>query len=84
VVADPGQQPGSPATDDQANLGAPQAHLAGLVEGGLVVLSQPGQASDREVVVLVDGEGNGPLDQPLDPGGDGRLLKNSTGHSAKP
>jgi hypothetical protein len=46
----------------------------------MVVLSQPGQAGDREaVVVLVNGEGYGPLDQPLDLGRDGLLLGHS-GH----
>ena len=72
MVADPGQQPGGPGADDQVNPGAPQADLAGLLQGGLVVLGQPGQAGDREVVVvLVDRQGHGPLDQPLDPGRDG-------------
>jgi hypothetical protein len=46
----------------------------------MVVLSQPGQAGDREaVVVLVNGEGYDPLDQPLDLGRDGLLLGH-TGH----
>jgi hypothetical protein len=68
VVADPGQQPGGPATDNQADLSVPQADLASLVQGGLVVVGQPGQAGDRQVIVtLVDGEGDGPLDQPLNP-----------------
>jgi hypothetical protein len=80
VVADPGQQPGGPAPDDQANLGALQADLASLLEGDMVVLGHPGQASDRDVVALVDGEGEGPLDQPLDSGRDGWLLGQSTGH----
>jgi hypothetical protein len=45
----------------------PQADLAGLVDGGVVVLGQPGQAGDHEaVVVLVDSQGYGPLGQPLD------------------
>ena len=77
-----GQQPGRPGSDDQANLGAPQADLTGLLEGGEVVLGQPGQAGDRQIVVtLVDREGDGPLDQPLDPGHEGPLLRNLTGHS---
>jgi hypothetical protein len=42
VVADPGQQPGGPGADDQANLGAPYAGLASLLKGGLVALGQPG------------------------------------------
>ena len=81
VVADLAQQPGRLGADDQVGLGT-QADLAGLVQGGLVVLGQPRQTGDREVVVaLLDGEGNGPLDQPCDPQGDGRLLRDSTGHS---
>ena len=75
MVVDPGQQPDCPAADDQANPRVPQADLAGLLEGGVVVLGQPGQAGDRQLVVaLVDRQGHGPLDQPLDPGRDGRLL----------
>jgi hypothetical protein len=47
----------------------------------MVVLSQPGQAGDREaVVVLVNGENYGPLDQLLDLGRDGLLLGQSSGH----
>jgi hypothetical protein len=81
LVANPGQQPDRPAADDQANLDALQADLASLLKGGLVVLGQPGQTGDREVVVtLVDGESHRPLNQPLDPRGDGRLLRESTGH----
>jgi hypothetical protein len=81
VEADPSQQTGGPAADGQVNLGIPQTDLAGLLKGGMVVLSQPGQAGDREaVVVLVNGEGYGPLDQPLDPRRDGWLLGKSTGH----
>ena len=81
MVADPGQQPGGPAADDQVNLGVPQADLAGLVQGGLVILGQPGQAGDRQLVVVpVDRQGYGPLDQPPDPRGDGRLLGRSAGH----
>jgi hypothetical protein len=34
--------------------------------------------------VLVDRQGHGPLDQPLDPGRDGGLLGQSTGHSEDP
>ena len=64
MVADPAQQPGRPGADDQVGLGVLQADLAGLVQGNLVVLGQPRQTGDREVVVaLLDGEGNGPLDQ---------------------
>jgi hypothetical protein len=71
----------SPATDNQVNLGALQAELACLLKGGLVVPGQPGQAGDRQVVVtLVDGEGHRPLNQSLDPRGDGRLLRDSTCH----
>jgi hypothetical protein len=82
VVADPGQQPGGPAADGQVNLGVYEADLAGLLKGGMVLLSQPGQAGDREaVVMLVNGEGHGPLDQPLDLGRDGLLLGKSSGHS---
>jgi hypothetical protein len=82
VMVDPGQQPGRPAADDQVNLGAFQADLAGLLEGDVVVLGQPGQAGDRQVIVaLVDGEGEGPLDQPLGLGRDGLLLGKSSGHS---
>jgi hypothetical protein len=68
LVADPGQQPGRSAADDQVTLGALQADLACLRKGGLVIPGQPGQPSDRQVVVtLVDGEGHRPLNQPLDP-----------------
>jgi hypothetical protein len=80
VVVDPGQQPNRPAADDQVNLGALQADPAGLLEGDVVVLGQPGQTGDRDVVALVDGEGDGPLDQPLDPRWDGWVLGQSTGH----
>jgi hypothetical protein len=85
VVANPGQQPGGPGPDDQADLGTPQADLAGLLKGGLVILGQPGQAGNREVVVaLVKSEGHRPLDQPLDPGRDGRPLGKLTGHGEDP
>jgi hypothetical protein len=81
VEADPSQQPGGPAADGQVNLGISQTDLAGLLKGGMIVLSQPGQAGDRDaVVVLVNGEGYGPLDQPLDLGRDGLLLGESSGH----
>ena len=70
------------APDPKIDLQVAEADIAGLVQGGLIVLGQPRQAGDREVVVaLLDGEGNGPLDQPCDPQGDGRLLRDSTGHS---
>ena len=42
VVADPGQQPDGPAADGQADLGVAKAAVACLVEGGLVVVGQPG------------------------------------------
>jgi len=85
VVADPGQQASSPGPDDKANLEISQADLAGLLKGGLVVLSQPGQAGKREiVVVLVNREGHSPLDQSLDPRRDGRPLGKLTGHSEDP
>ena len=81
VDANPSEQAGCPATDNEANLGVLQADLAGLAQGGLVVPGQPGQASDRKLVVtLLDGEGYRPLNQPLDPGWDGRLLGRSSGH----
>jgi hypothetical protein len=81
VVAGPGPQPGGPATDDEIDLGARQAGLAGLLEGGVIVLGQPGQAGDREVVVtLVGAEGDAPLDEPLHLAFDGRPLRDSTGH----
>ena len=81
MVVDSGQQPGGPAAADQTNLGALQADLASLLKGDAVLLGQPGQAGDRKLVVaLLDGEGNGPLDQALDPRGDGRL-KGSSGHT---
>ena len=85
MLAGPGQQPGGPSPDDQADLGMSQADLAGLRKDGLVVLGQPGQAGNREVVVaLVDGQSDGPLDQPLDPGRDGCPPGKLTGHSEDP
>lgn len=84
-MADPGQQPGRPGADDQVTLGVLQADLAGLLERGMVVLGQPGQAGDCDVVVtLVDGERHGPFNQALDPGRDGRPLGKSTGHGEDP
>jgi len=84
VMVDSGQQPGGPAADDQVDLGALPADLAGLLEGDAVVLGQPGQAGDRDVVALVNGEGEGPLDQPLDLGRDGLLLGKSSSHMRTP
>jgi hypothetical protein len=85
VVADPGQQPDGPASAGRVGLGAALADLAGLVEGGLVVVGQPGQAGDGGGgVEVLHREGHGPLDQPLNPSGDGRLLGKSTGHRKDP
>jgi hypothetical protein len=55
-MADPGQQPGGPAADGRANLSVLQADLASLLKGDVVVLGQPGQAGDRDVVALIDGK----------------------------
>jgi hypothetical protein len=40
-----GQQPDGPATDPQVDVGVAQTDIAGLVQGGLVVVGQPGQAA---------------------------------------
>jgi hypothetical protein len=52
-----GQQPDRPAPDAQVEIGVAQADITGLVQRGLVVAGQPGQADSGELVVtLVDGE----------------------------
>jgi hypothetical protein len=56
----------SPDPDPQVDVGVAQADIAGLIQSGLVVVGQPGQAGHGQVVVvLLHGEGHGPLDQPL-------------------
>jgi hypothetical protein len=68
AVKDPGEEPNRPAADPQVDVGVAETHITGLVEGGLVVVGQPGQAGHSPVVVvLLHGEGHGSLDQPLDP-----------------
>jgi hypothetical protein len=62
----PGQQPDRPVPDPQVDVGVAEAAIAGLIQGGLVVVGKPGQASHSQVVVvLLNGVSHSPLDQPL-------------------
>jgi hypothetical protein len=54
--------------DAQVDVGVAQTDSTGLVQGRLVVAGQPGQAGHGHIIViLLHGEGHGPLDQPLHP-----------------
>jgi hypothetical protein len=68
AVADAGQQADGTAADGQIELGVAEADVAGLVEGGVVALGEPGQPGERSVVVRLDREGHDPLHQALHAG----------------
>ena len=65
--------PIAPATDPQVDIGVAETDIAGLVQGGLVVVGQPGQAGHGQVVViLLDRVGRGPARPAAPPAGSGR------------
>jgi hypothetical protein len=67
-----GKQPDRAAADAEVKVGVAETTITGLVQSNQVALSEPSQASHGSViVVLLHGEGHGPLDQPVHEGAGG-------------